>query len=447
MSARIWAFAEGAMGADLHHPDGRVRKRRFVPLYMLRVLMQVGRQWARDRCPQQAAALAFQTALSLVPLIAVGLSILHATGALEVESALVQYIAQQILPVSREEISTHLLQWSNNVSLGSTGLVGLFMIIVLAFVTASQVERIWNDIWRAERRRSISQRFVVFYALVTIVPALVGVSLFHLAQVGLTQGFVGGVGALGATWAALTFANKLLPTTRVQWKAAIVGGLVTAVMFELAKNLFRLYVAEIAFNKYAGIYGALGILPILLLWIYYTWLVVLFGAEVSYAMQHLPELELYDRRARRLEYEVIDKVNGLVAARLMCAIVEGWRAGDPPTREAMSRRFQLAPEAAERIVRRLLEKKLIVELDGDPPAFVPGRPPGEITLADVMAPFRGADVLTPLVRAASTSAIDTVLTRIENERTQHLREVTLEELTVHAPRPPAAGAPASSPKP
>jgi DNA-binding IscR family transcriptional regulator len=156
---------------------------------------------------------------------------------------------------------------------------------------------------------------------------------------------------------------------------------------------------------------------------------VLFGAEVAYAVQHLPELELYDRRARRLEHEILDKVNGLVAARFMCAIVEGWRHGTPYTREALSRRFHVAPEAAERIMRRLHEKKLLVELDGDPPAFVPGRPPKEITLADVMAPFRGADVLTPAVRAASLSPIDVALTRLEDERTKRLRDTTIEDLT------------------
>ncbi len=429
MSARIWAYADRFRDAGLHKPDGTVKRRVFVPLYALRVLIQVGRQWARDRCPQQAAALAFQTALSLVPIIAIGLAMLRATGGFEVEGALSNYIAQQVLPISREEISQHLMSWSKNVGVGSSGVFGVLAVVALGFLTASTVEKIYNDIWRAERSRSIGQRFVVFYALITIVPALMGVSLFHLAQIGLTEGAVGALGALGATWAGLTFANKLLPVTRVEWRAAAIGGLVSAVLFELAKHLFQLYVAEIAFKKYAGIYGALGLLPIVLLWIYYTWVVVLFGAEVAYALQHLPELELYDRRARRLEHEVIDKVNGLVAARFMCTIVEGWRHGTPHTREELSRQYHVAPEAAERIVRRLYEHKLLVELDGDPPAFVPGRPPKDITLADVMAPFRGADVLTPAVRAASTSPIDAALTRIEDDRTRKLREITLEELT------------------
>jgi len=299
---------------------------------------------------------------------------------------------------------------------------------VLGFIPASGVVGMWNEVWHVERRRSIGQRFVVFYSLITIAPALVGVSLFHLARVGLTQGFIGALGALASTWAALVFANKLLPATRVEWRAALVGGLVSALLFEVAKHLFSIYVAEIAFKKYAGMYGALGLIPILLVWIYYTWLVVLFGAEIAYAVQHLSELELFDRRAHNLEAEVLDRVNGLVAARFMIAVVEAWERGAPMTREALGRKLHLATETSERIARRLRDRKLIVELDGDPPAFVPARTPAEITLADVFAPFRGQDVVTPAVRAASKDPVDQALARLEQDRTASLASVTIESL-------------------
>jgi hypothetical protein len=142
----------------------------------------------------------------------------------------------------------------------------------------------------------------------------------------------------------------------------------------------------------------------------------------------------------RHEHEVIDKVTGLVAVRVMCAVVEGWRAGAPPTRETLARRFALAPEAAERVVRRLIERKLLLELDGSPAPLVPGKPPGETTLADVMAPFRGADVLTPAVRSASTHPLDKALTRLEDERTVKLRALTLDALLTPAAKPPDGAA-------
>jgi membrane protein len=427
-SARIWAVADRWST----HPEGSESEgklRLTVPVYTLRVLLQVARKWARDRCPQQASSLAFQTALSLVPMLAVGLALLRAFGATGTESTLVDWLAGQVLPVSRSEISRHLIDWAHKMSDGTQGAIGVIAIVILGFLTASSVESIFNDVWRAERSRSLTQKFMVFYALITIIPLLMGVSIFHLARIGLTSGFFGSMAALGATFLSLTFAYKLLPATRVEWRAAAAGAVVAAVAFEAAKHLFALYVAEIAFKSYAGTYGAIALIPLLLVWIYYTWLVILFGCELSYAIQHLPELELYDRRAVRLETEVLDRVNGLVAVRFMVAVVDGWRDGVPLSREQLGRKFHLQPETTERVIRRLLEKKLIMELDGEPPAFVPGRPPGEITLADIFGPFRGNDVLTPVVRAASNQAVDVALTAIEDERTARLARIHLDELS------------------
>jgi membrane protein len=388
----------------------------------------VVRQWARDRCPQQAASLAYQSSLSIVPLIAIGLALLRAIGAAQAESALVEILSRQVIPVSRKEIADHLLEWSRNLS-RTAGVAGVAFAVVLSFILYHSVERIFNDIWRVERRRSLGQKFVVFYALVTLTPALMGFSLYHAARYGLTTGVWGAAGALAATWAALFFANKLLPATRVHWKAAAVGALLSALAFEAAKHLFQLYLARVAFEKYADIYGTIGLVPIVLVWIYYTWLVILLGAEVAHAAQHLSHLERLDRRRLSPENELFEKTNGVVAARLMCAIVEGWRRGEGGlTRSALAARFDLSEEVVERVFRRLKGAGLILEVEGDAEGYLPARAPTEITLADVMAPFRGSDLVTA-GRSAARSRLDTVLADIEAAVRDRSRAVTVDELT------------------
>src|SRR5262249_25132006 len=152
-----------------------------------------------------------------------------------------------------------------------------------SFLLYQSVEKIFNDIWRVERRRGFGQLFVTFYAMVTLVPSLLAVSLYQAARHGLTEGTVGVLASLGSSFAALFLANKLLPACRVRWLPAAIGSLLSASLFEAAKYVFQLYVAKVAFQKYAGVYGALGVVPILLIWIYYTWLVVLLGAEVAHS--------------------------------------------------------------------------------------------------------------------------------------------------------------------
>jgi membrane protein len=427
----MWAVVERLLGRDLKDRTGRVRKRVLLPTYGLRLLLAVIRQWRRDRAPQLAAALSFQTALSLVPLLAVALALVHASGAAEIEQKLVDYISEQLAPVGQLEVGQHLTEWIHNARFSTAGVLGVVVLVGLGYLTVMRVENIFNDIWRSERRRKLAQRFVVFYAIFTLVPALFGASLILAARAGLTRGATAPILALASAWGAFALANKLLPSAPVRWKSALVAGLLSALFFELAKMLFGAYVVHVAFARYMGIYGPLALLPILLLWVYYTWLVVLLGAEVAYAMQHLSELELYDRRGGRLEAHLDERVNGQVATRVMVAIARGWRAGQPIDRETLMRSFELAPEAIDRLLRRLTEAHLVIQVqESDEAAYVPARPPAEITLADVFAPFRDGDVVRPGARAASRQPLDQVLTRLEESRRSQLESITVGALAV-----------------
>ncbi len=415
---------------DLHVTSRRYEGRRLVsfPFFAARVLVQVVKQWVRDRCPQQAASLAFQTALSIVPVIAIALAVLRATGEFEAESSLVNFLAREVLPsTSRDEIAGYLLGFAGKMSIGTAGVAGVATTMVLAFVMYMAVEKIFNDIWRVERRRRIGQLFVTFYAMVTMVPALLGVSLYHATQIGLTEGALGWLAATGASFLALLLANKLLPATRVSWRAAAAGALFTALAFEGAKRAFQLYVANVAFQSYSGVYGPLALVPILLLWIYYSWLVVLLGAEIAHIVQNLHHLEGAERRDDARDQQ--HKVNGLAGARFLCAIAERWRLeGRATPREDLAARFEVREEVAEQILRRLRESALVLEVDGDTTGYLPARPPDEVTLADVLAVFRGTDILVRPPGAAA-SRLDLVLSEIEEATRGRARTVTIAELT------------------
>src|SRR5262249_61395744 len=135
---------------------------------------------------------------------------------------------------SRNEIAEHIVEFAGKLSFETAGIAGVGTTLFLSYVMFASVEKIFNDIWRVERRRSIAQKFVVFYAIATLVPALIGFSLFHAARYGLTQGALGWLAALGATFGALFLANKLLPVSYVDWKAAALRALLSAGAFQVA---------------------------------------------------------------------------------------------------------------------------------------------------------------------------------------------------------------------
>jgi len=256
--------------------------------YLLRLLLQIGRQWVRDKCPQQAASLAFQTALSLVPMTAVSFALLKVVGAFEERSLLVQWVGR-LVPYTGGSIVEGLVSFADKISADALGLTGILFTLLLLYLLFSQIERIWNDIWRTQHRRTFFGKFPVFYTLVTLGPAAIGAALYYTMRF-WGQTAVGTLVSLGITAVFLLLANRLLPRAHVRWRAAALAAVISTLLLEAGKAVFSAYVAHVLLERYEGIYGPYGMIPILLIWIYYAWLVVLFGAEVAYTVQNLEEL-------------------------------------------------------------------------------------------------------------------------------------------------------------
>jgi len=417
-----------ALMRDVASTEGR-KKRIRVPVYALRVMMQVVRQWARDRCPQQAASLAFQTVLSIVPMLALALAALRATGNIGAESTLVQFIADTFIPLSQAEIAATLQRWSENITFETLGLVGLIVTLAVAFVMFNNLERIMNDIWRTERRRPLGQKLIVFYAVATVLPVGAGIVLYQAKQLGLTSGFSGFMMSFVVSWGGVFLCIYVLPRAQVFVRSAAAGALLSALMIEAAKALFTVYATRIAFDKQTAIYGAVALAPILLIWIYYAWLVLLLGCEVAYAAQHLHLLESGERRQRMpLEKELVRRVNGVVGARVMVAVATAYLSGKKVlSRRAIADRFDLSDEAVDRIASRLKEADLLIEVEGELVGFMPARRPTDIALSDVLGAFRGDDVLDSAPHPQD-APLDRVLREIEQDAMQRTQSLSLADL-------------------
>jgi membrane protein len=227
----------------------------------------------------------------------------------------------------------------------------------------------------------------------------------------------------------LFLANYFLPATKVRVGPALIGAAVTTVLFEVAKYAFTSYATGFAFQKYAGIYGTVAIVPMWLVWVYWSWLMLLLGVEVAHAAQNIAVLERMDRRgALSLENELVRRVTGVMAARVMVAISEGYINGEKVmSRSAIADRFDLSSGAVERLTQRLEDSDLLIEVEGQYTGFIPARPPAEITLAEVLATFR-ADDSEPLVPSASRTRLDSVLRDIDANTEAKTANLTLEDL-------------------
>ena len=248
------------------------------------------RRAGEDRLPQVASSLTFTTVLSLVPILTVAFALFTAFPMFKSFRADIEgYMFSNLVPgnISRP-ILTYLNQFSTNAKgLTAAGLIGLVVTSVMTMLT---VENALNAIWRVRHRRPLAQRVLVFWALVSFGPVLIGASLSVSSYlVSISAGYVHKlpfglgvvVGMVPILLSAIAFAMLyvFVPNTDVDRRDAFVAGLIAAGAFEIAKRVFGAYVAHIP--TYTAVYGAFATLPIFLTWIYVSWLVTLLGATIA----------------------------------------------------------------------------------------------------------------------------------------------------------------------
>jgi membrane protein len=404
----------------------QLSKRTRALIFMYRLSLRILAQWARDKCPQQAAALAFQTALSLVPVTAIAFSLLRAMGSLDVESRLSQFISDHVFP-QMPDVANRIREFSGKVSIGALGGGGLLFTLVTCYSLYSYVEKIFNDIWRVGERRTLIGKFLIFYAMVTLLPTLAGFSLYwsgKLVEANTASRFLA---PLLIQLVALALMNKLLPRTNVAWGAAILGAFVTALLLEATKYGFVRFAVRIMLQSYSSVYGPLGLVPLVLVWMYVSWLLVLLGAEIAHSLQNLRLLEAEDRRQRDEE-----PINGLLAAQLLAAVSathEVGGGGHPKDR--LVTEFGLTPDNVERVVTRLKSRGLIADVHGDITGYVPGRPAATIRLEDVLALFRSSDI--EIAHGATSPVLAELVGELDESRRKRIAGITIADLMPQAP--------------
>jgi membrane protein len=243
-----------------------------------------------------ASSLTFTTVLALVPLFAVGLAVFSAFPVFgKFQDTIQRWLIESLVPESiARQVLSYLTQFSLKASrLGTAGLVAVLLSAVFLMVT---IERTLGQIWRLQRQRPLPQRVLLYWSAITLGPLLLGSSLAVTSFVvtasrdvvnvlpGSTRWLLDGFEFLMLT-ACVSGLYFYVPYTRVRWRHAITAGFLVAGSLEVAKKLMAFYLLEVP--TYSLVYGAFAAVPILLVWIYVTWLLVLLGAVLA---SSLPEL-------------------------------------------------------------------------------------------------------------------------------------------------------------
>jgi len=414
----------------------------------LTIVVIVGRDFIDKLVKLQAMALAFKTLLSLAPLLAVIFSLLKAFG---VHNRMEPALAEALAPLGEkgQEITAHLIGFVNKMSAGALGSVGLVTLLITVLSLMGTIEEAFNHIWRVRSPRKLARRFsdylsailvgpVLVFAAVTITATLqnnaVVQALLSLQAVGAVILMLLRLVPYLALWGAFSFVYMFIPNTRVRLRSALIGGLVAAILWQTVGWGFAVFVASS--TRYYVIYSSFAILLLFLLWLHVGWVIVLLGAQVTYAHQHIhyfsADEDLAQSPAGREK----------LALKIMLLIGRNFRRGlDPLDMMEIAAQLGLPAGVVKEFIGMFAEVKLI-RLLADQDTSVLGRDPATISIKEILDCVRnsGKIVHRQAKREEAENVIEDLLFDVDRAATQALDGKTLQSLILAQDQPVAGSA-------
>jgi membrane protein len=400
----------------------------------LQVLVLVAQGVQRDLLFLRASALTYFSMLSLVPILAVAIALVGAFGVSDdIARAVIDRVA-----AGSPGASQYILDLVRGVNFGSFGVVGGASLFLTTVLGISSVERAFNAIWGIERQRSTVRRFADYLAVIVVAPLLFTVALSLatslrseavvaklLAHPVLAQAFQLGLGQLPTLLLLLGFAFLywFLPNTSVRIGPALLGGIVAALLFGVAQTVYIGFNVGVA--RANALFGSFAALPLLLVWVYVSWTIVLLGCEVTFATQNLGTF-LLARAGEEPRPAAREAIGIAVATR----VARSFRDGEFVTPERIAEDLDVPVRSVRAILDDLEAARIVSPRGGsDQDSFQLGRAAETVAVTDVLEALRGAGGLPGHVRHGDgDGTVRRVIGDIESGMRDAVRTRTLADL-------------------
>ncbi|MEK7468780.1 MAG: YhjD/YihY/BrkB family envelope integrity protein [Planctomycetota bacterium] len=420
----------------LHKPESRIRRFGY---HMLRMGTLTVEGSMRSDVFLLSAALTYQLIFALVPLLAVVLSMFKGFGGLSgVSGKAKDYLLRYITPEVGDKVVTTIDSFVANINAAAIGVVGFLALLYTALSLMQTIEKTFNKIWGVKTHRPFLRRFMVYWTILTLSPILLVASVAATTFVqsnGLYTWLTEHVPFFGVftltlapflfAWGLFTGIYLIMPNTKVQFRAALTGALVAGTCWEGMKSAYVWYNTKIV-TSYA-FYGSLGSVPVFLLWIYLSWVVVLFGAEVAFAAQHV---DTYKREIDAVKISTADRDR--LSLVIAIQTVRPFEIGaPPPTAEVIAAGMNAPVRVVHDILYQLAEKGILREvgLGGNKdPGYMPARDPSKLSARDVLHAMRTAGDAYTLPNGTEAAAVYQLVDQAEARATDALAAVSLKDL-------------------
>ncbi|MEN8126441.1 MAG: YhjD/YihY/BrkB family envelope integrity protein [Planctomycetota bacterium] len=430
-------------------------------VFQVRIWFHCIRLLKANRCSTQAAALAYYTLFGAVPMTIVMLMIFHMfpayrdmgnkvqdfaydqflnkveytpdtsesddpTAQQPTEGALADGEPNKISIADKiDEISE---QYMEKLSTGAIGFVSALLLMYAAIKLFSTIENSFNTIFRIPTGRSFIKRMINYWSLITLGPLLLGLGIHFSAQFmmmeGLHQGILPHIRPLFPFLISVLmffFMYFVLPNTRINAGAALWGATVGALLWSVAKWGFGLYV--IKFVPFNAVWGILGIIPLTVMWIYWTWIFVLFGLQLTYATQNIKHLDAAEiSRTRKADKCFL--ANDQTVVRMMEYVLNVFERKDqePVSVEAVSYRLSMPVAFTEKILDTMVRSGLLCRTHEPSVGYVPSTDGANITLDEI------SKAISEISFAQADAAGQAKMLEVFEQMRMHLSRFTLKEV-------------------
>jgi membrane protein len=417
-------------------------------ILQLRIWRQCFRLLMQNRSRTIAAALSYHTVFGIVPLAIITVMVFQIFPAYRDVGDRVKNFAYEQLNLNEikypaaesdtevekksitiaEKLDELTDTYISKLNRGAIRFISAIIVIWAAVGLLTTIERACNNIWRVGRGRNFLNRIINYWALLTLVPLLLGAGFyvstnylrFSELQRGIT-GYMQPVLPYMISMIAFFFLYYVMPNTKVSSGAALWGAVVAALLWTAAKYGFRIYVTHVIPGW--AVYGILGIIPLAVFWIYITWLIVLFGLQLTYATQHVKTLDAAELATMRRREERF-LANDLSAFKVMTCVLDAFEKKEeqPVSVAEVCAALDMPDELGEKMLDHFVRAGLLCQTDEPKIGYVPSTEGENITLADIH------DALGKASFAQDEESTTERLKQIETEMRRQLNEHTLKEV-------------------
>ncbi len=401
----------------------------------IRIIFMVWKGFVEDNCPLHASALTFTTLLSIVPFLAVLFSISKGLGLKVLEPLLLN---ETITGIGGDVVRL-LVSSAKKTNTTALGALGGGVLIITVVKMLSTVENSFNTIWGVKRSRSILRKTSDYLSVLIVVPVLIAAAMtvtaflenISFAQKILTQGMIKQLiinfVPFVSLWIAFISVYMFMPNTRVKIQHALIGGVIAGTIWQLVQRIYINFGIGVA--KYNAIYGGFAQFPLFLIWLYISWVIVLLGAEISFANQNV-KTYTHEKWAQSASYSFREEL----VLYLVALIANNFYSGSPPwTVERISQKLNVSSRLVKDILFQLCKTDILHEVIGDITYYQPAAALEKISIERVLNEVKNyGENPSQKIKIENKDAkyVKEIINNLNQARKKSLNNMTLRDLVL-----------------